>query len=223
MAAASFNEAAANRCGSLGSYPWHRHVIHGFNEAAANRCGSHHVPLHPMEEAAASMRPQRIAADHPTPPIGRLVDAQASMRPQRIAADHAPRHGAVHAGAGRFNEAAANRCGSLCRYVRDDFHISFASMRPQRIAADHPGCEQDHAFWHFASMRPQRIAADHCGGGQSPFGCRPASMRPQRIAADHHHDTMPSSTLATASMRPQRIAADHPGVTRKKMLGTMLQ
>jgi len=61
----------------------------------------------------ASIRPQRIAADHYLRGIDEPCNIVASIRPQRIAADH--------------RGVAGN-----------DEQGHHASIRPQRIAADHP-------------------------------------------------------------------------------------
>ena len=113
------------------------------------------------EYNAASIRPQRIAADHNQRRASAVGALTASIRPQRIAADHraaAPRGQLASAG---FNKAAANRCGSQgCAAHPRDAALP-ASIRPQRIAADHTKARGCYDLRLAASIRPQRIAADH--------------------------------------------------------------
>ena len=86
----------------------------GFNEAAAAcRCGMGRGIRLGAAAESASMRPQRRAAAE-SEQVGhraRRADA-ASMRPQRRAAAESFPDDRLHAGRGRFNEAAAAcRCG----------------------------------------------------------------------------------------------------------------
>ena len=66
---ACFNEAAANRCGAHKPEYAAQKLNLGFNEAAANRCGAQVTTSEGhVVTFGASMRPQRIAAEHPVCP-----------------------------------------------------------------------------------------------------------------------------------------------------------
>src|SRR6185312_5329034 len=77
---------------------------------AADHCTNRPVRIFGL---SASIRPQRIAADHMGNDRRHIAQGGASIRPQRIAADHRLRttRGTSTSTTG-FNKAAANRCGS---------------------------------------------------------------------------------------------------------------
>ncbi len=230
--AGRFNEAAANRCGSHRWPDAKRQAWCRFNEAAANRCGSHYGRGYDDTGNRASMRPQRIAADHASSESEFIARSRASMRPQRIAADHVRQRKTPRFTTTRFNEAAANRCGSRSERrfsggQRLRFNeaaanrcgspaVSAEAYSPVRgfneAAANRCGSPADQHQFVRAPHGFNEAAANRCGSPQSMAAyseSAPASMRPQRIAADHGCGLQVAGGDAGASMRPQRIAADH--------------
>ena len=165
-----------------------------FNKAAANRCRSpyHHCTMPALWRA--SIRLQRIAADHDQRAHARDAVQPASIRLQRIAADHCPRNNGQHLPITGFNKAAANRCRSpparsdrahsgrrfnkaaanRCRSRRPVSSRSTRSPCFNKAAANRCRSLHDHYALRPASRSFNKAAANRC---RSPFGVQGYPLR----------------------------------------------
>ena len=160
---------------------------------------------------AASMRPQRVAAENIERRLSAMPVVIASMRPQRVAAENSWSPRSTWPPRSSFHEAAACRCGKR-RFAGaancsagDRFHEAAACRCGKPLAGSAP-CARALA----ASMRPQRVAAEntrYSAGGIDRCRCfhEAAACR----CGKHHlaHDA--ELSRVRASMRPQRVAAEN--------------